>query len=238
MMIQALYSNFQSILIDSINKHSSTLSGEGIFERTTKYIDYIMLLSVVIVVCSQLFYHVMVTYYVKGYAQSSPIFAILAGYNYFYGIYVVLSALLFSKAMEKEKYGILICAASVVGAVLLDGLFIWLGLKGEGIALGTTLSQAVMTGVSLWIFVRHTEHASLSPLAKMCSITGVFVVYNTLFYYLVSRGYPIAYGIACAVVVLSVLFVMTERFYRFNTYATVMGMLKGGKQELPAGVEV
>ena len=221
MMIQTFLASFQGIFIDAINKNSSDGDYNLVIQKVMHYNRYLLFFTFLMIIVSQLGYYFVVEYFVKSYRESNSIFTILSTMMIFYAIFVIHSPVMASKLMRKENYLALIMLAGVVSAVIFNGIFVYLGWGGEGIALGTVISQAIMSVLTI-IIVMKNYAGSFSPyFIKNYLIALFLIIYSGFFYYFATNHYPAGFITAyCISAVIGVLAV-AQYYYKFNPFRLV-----------------
>lgn len=224
-MMQTLFANFMGIFVDTLNKNSANLDLGVLTQKGMVYVKYLLLFAVAIVITAQLCYYVLVNYFLTNYEESATIFIIFSTMIFFYAMFVIPNSLLYSRLMEREKSLTLIMVSAVVSGIIFNALFVYLGWKGEGIALATVLSQVVMTAGVLFIFMKHTA-LNIKLLIEMSPLTLLFIAYSGYFYYMAVNNYPIGNFIACFLLGVVVLWVITQFFHKINPFHIAMDLFK------------
>lgn len=225
MMMQALYANFQSILVDVLNKDSANINCENFVNGAMKYNSYISLFTILIVIACQIGYYVVVNCYLLNYRDSASIFIILSPMVYFYAIYSIPNVMLYSNIMRKEKISTLILLIGVVSGVIFNAIFITMGGRGEAVAFGTLLSQVVITGLNWYVFLRYSNRVDMKYITQMIHLTILFAIYSAFFYFITAKHCPLAYCILFALFGGGVFLVITEGFYKLNTFKMAVSLL-------------
>jgi len=212
MMLQTLFATFQGVFYDTINK-SSTLDA-GVTDKVMHYNFYFLFFTIFLIVISQFAYYVMVGYVVTNYRSSTSMFVILSVMMYFYAMFIMPSALLTSKLMRKENLITVIMLSGVAAAALMNFLFIRIGWSGEGVALGTTLSQVVVTLGTLVALMRSAAGDPFRHAGKLAYVSLAFIANSAVFYYLVIREYPLSVVALYSAVTIGMLLIASQHYFK------------------------
>ncbi|MCK5614412.1 oligosaccharide flippase family protein, partial [Candidatus Pacearchaeota archaeon] len=127
MTIHALFANFMSISVDTLNKSSSSLELDKVVQQSMVYIKYLLLFTVAIIVIAQFFYYILVSCFLTNYRESGTIFIILSAMLFPYAMSLIPTSLLASHLMKRDKTTALVLFLSIVSGIAFNALFIYLG---------------------------------------------------------------------------------------------------------------
>lgn len=226
MMMFTLFTNVQSICLDTLNKSSGNVNSEEMLDKATRYIIYLLLFGALMITISLPCYYILVNYFLTNYRESGPIFVIFSLMVYFYAMFVLPSALLTSRLMQKEKLMAFIMSVGVVSGIIGNAIFVYLGWKGEGIALGTVISQAVTAGLTLFAFAKYSRKYNLRQMKEIIGLTIFITLYIGTFYYMVVNEYVLWKLISCCLLAVLSLWAITVFYYQVHLFMAFIGLMR------------
>lgn len=225
MMVQSFLASFQGIFVNTLNKNTDVKDKDTI-NKVLHYNLYLLYFVFLMVVIIQFFYYVIVEYFVVNYRASGQIFIILSVMIYFYAMFVMPSAVMASKLMRKEGYVAFVVLLGIVSGVIFNSLFVYFGWKGEGIALGTVLSQAIISGVIMLVILRSAHRFDFRYLAKIIILSLLIVAYSSLFYYMVATKYPIGIIAIYSIMTVGAMLVFSQFFFNPKPFQLLLDLYR------------
>ena len=215
-LMMSILSNLQSVFSYTLNKYSATVEKRKLFKETYQYLNYLLIFSLMLIIVSQLLYYILVNYFVVNYKDSCTIFIIYSTISYFYAIFIIPNAILSSSVMRKEKIIALIMFIGIIISIIFNAFFLNLGWKGEGLALGTVLSQLVIAGLTLFSFNRYSEIQFSRNVYEILLLTIIIIIYSGTFYYMVISNYPVVYLLLCCFIGISAVFIISILYFKIK----------------------
>jgi len=142
-------------------------------------------------------------------------------------MFIFPSAILSSSVMRKEKVISLIMFIGVISSIIFNIVFLNLGWKGEGIALGTVLSQLVIAGLALFAFKNYSKMLVFHFVPEILLLTTIIIIYSGSFYYMVINNYQLWNLILCCFIGLSTLLIITKIYFKIEIVDLINYIKKG-----------
>lgn len=226
MMMYTLFTNFQSVVLNTLNKSSANVNKEDMFKKATHYIKYMLLLACLMIIFAQLCYYVLVNYFLVNYKESGTIFVIFSLMIYFYAMFVIPNSLLYSKLMQKERLSTLILLTGVVSGIIFNAVFLHLGWKGEGIALGTVLAQAIITILTLFVFIKCSAQYNIKHLIEIVLITFLICIFSGFFYYMAVSHYPLIVFLIYSTFAILTILGVSKFYFKLSPISLIVNQCK------------